>query len=78
MNNHAETDEHFYEYNNLNQLIRMKTYNKEGDYWSSIYEILYDQYGNCVERISSFFLRDQSLGTVQKTTYEYEYADVGK
>lgn len=73
--NHAETDENFYEYNNLNQLIRMKTYNKEGDYWSSIYETLYDQYGNCVERIFSFFLRDQSLGTVQKTTYEYEYAD---
>lgn len=72
---HAETDEHFYEYNNLNQLIRRKTYNKKEDYWSSIYEILYDQYGNCVERIFSFFLRDQSPGAVQKTTYEYEYAD---
>ena len=75
---HVETNERFYEYNDLNQLIRVKTYDKEEDYLSSLYEMFYDQYGNCVESIMSIFLRDQSLGMVRKTTYEYEYADVGK
>lgn len=76
---HSAEDESFYEYNEQNQLIRKKTYKiKEGikvNHWSFLDEMFYDQYGNCVENISSSILQDRSPRAVMKATYEYEYAD---
>ena len=69
---------HFYEYNDLNQLICGKSYNKEGGYLSYQFTMFYDQYGNWVEQIASSFHRDQSQGITGKFTYEYEYFDVKK
>jgi len=66
-------EEDFFEYDEQNRLVRIKSWKKGR--LSIVIEYLYDSFNNCIEENWFGWKLDQSPGATMKYLYEYEYFD---